>query len=116
MKLTQGWAKKASTHKNCYVIVCKINKQWIIVVREHRFDRELSATNWYHFIGYVWSQDDGADIEQWTVGYGWRQIQEAKLKIVGGVIPQSNHYIQWGEQLKPIAKHNPFNYTNKKSI
>ena len=31
-------------------------------------------------IVYVWSQYDGANIEQW---YGWRQNQEAKLKIVG---------------------------------
>ena len=24
---------------------------------------------------YVWSQYDGANIEQWTIGYGWRQNQ-----------------------------------------
>ena len=39
------------------------------------------------YILYVWSQYDGANIEQRTIGYGWRQNQEAKLKIVGGVIP-----------------------------
>ena len=32
----------------------------------------------------VWSQYDGANIGQYTIGYGWRQNQEAKLKIVGG--------------------------------
>ena len=37
-------------------------------------------------IVYVWSQYDGANIEQRTVDYGWRQNQEAELKIVGGVI------------------------------
>ena len=42
-------------------------------------------------IVYVWSQHDGsANIEQWTIGYGWRQYPEAKLKIVGGVILRSN--------------------------
>ena len=57
----------------------------------------------------VWSQYDGSNIEQWTIGngcrqnqeaklkieqwtigFGCRQNQEAKLKIVGGEIPQSN--------------------------
>ena len=28
----------------------------------------------------VWSQYDGVNIEQWTIGYGWRQNQEAKHK------------------------------------
>ena len=37
-----------------------------------------------HFIVFVWSQYDGAKIEQITIGYGWRQNQGAKLKIVGG--------------------------------
>ena len=41
-------------------------------------------------IVYVWSQYDGANIEQRTIGYGWRQNQEAKLKNVGGVITWSN--------------------------
>ena len=36
---------------------------------------------------FVWSQYDGGNIEQRTIGYGCRQNQEAKLKIVGGVIP-----------------------------
>ena len=35
-------------------------------------------------IVFVWSPYDGADIEQRTISYGWRQNQEAKLKIVGG--------------------------------
>ena len=41
-------------------------------------------------IVFVWSQYDGVNIEQWTKGYGWCKNQEAKLKIVGGVMPQSN--------------------------
>ena len=36
-------------------------------------------------IVYVWSQYDGANIEQRLIGHGWRQNQEVKLKIVGGV-------------------------------
>ena len=49
------------------------------------------VNNWYHkyiynIIVYVWSQYDGANIEQWKLGYGWCQNQEAKLKIVGGLI------------------------------
>ena len=35
---------------------------------------------------FVWSQYDGANIEQRTKGYGWRQNQKGKLVIVGGVI------------------------------
>ena len=45
------------------------------------------------FIVFVWSQYDGANIEQWTKGYGWRQNQEAKLKNVGGVISWSNQQL-----------------------
>ena len=41
-------------------------------------------------IVFVWSQSDGANIEQLTIGYGWRQNQEAKLKIVGGDLSRSN--------------------------
>ena len=44
-----------------------------------------SLVNWWlwnNYIVYVWSKNDGANIKQWTVGYGWRQNQEAKLKIV----------------------------------
>ena len=37
-------------------------------------------------IVFVWSQYDGGNIEQRTIGYGCRQNQEAKLKIVGGVL------------------------------
>ena len=36
-------------------------------------------------IAFVWSQYDGGNIEQRTIGYGCRQNQEAKEKIVGGV-------------------------------
>ena len=39
---------------------------------------------------FVWSQFDGANIEQRAIGYGWRQNQEAKLKIVGGDLSGSN--------------------------
>ena len=41
-------------------------------------------------IVYVWSQYDSANIEQRTIGYGWRQNQEVKLKIVGGDLSGSN--------------------------
>ena len=41
-------------------------------------------------IVFVWSQYDGANIEQRTIGYGWRQNQEAKLKIVGEDLSGSN--------------------------
>ena len=34
-----------------------------------------------YFIVYVWSIHDGGNVEQWTIGYGCRQDQEAKLKI-----------------------------------
>ena len=37
-------------------------------------------------IVFVWSQYDGGNIEQRTIGYGWRQHQVAKLKIEGGAI------------------------------
>ena len=38
-------------------------------------------------IVFVWSRFDGANIDHCTVGYGWRQNQDAKLKIVGGAMP-----------------------------
>ena len=38
-------------------------------------------------IVFVWSQYDCANIELRTIAYGWRQNQDAKLKIVGGVKP-----------------------------
>ena len=41
-------------------------------------------------IVYVWSQYDGGNIKQRTIGYCSHQNQEASLKIVGGVILQSN--------------------------
>ena len=43
-------------------------------------------------IVFVWSQYDGANTGQRTIGYGWRwrHYQEAKLKIVGGDLPGSN--------------------------
>ena len=56
-----------------------------------RFQPFLLISNLFQFtIVYIWSQYDGANIEQQTIGYGWRQHQEAKLKIVGEVIPYSN--------------------------
>ena len=49
-------------------------------------------------IVYVWSQYDGGNIEQRTIGYGCRQNQEAKLKNCG----RSNSLIQptrsWSNQ------------------
>ena len=50
---------------------------------------EIVLTRYY--IVYVWSQHDGGNAEQWTIGYGCRQNQEAKLKIVGGVIPYNSY-------------------------
>ena len=50
-------------------------------------DKESSYS---HSIVFVWSQYDGANIEQGTIDYGWRQNQEAKLKIVGGDLSGSN--------------------------
>ena len=38
------------------------------------------------FIVFVWSQYDGVSIEQKTIGYGWHQNQEAKLKSVRGAM------------------------------
>ena len=49
-----------------------------------------SSTELSLFNVFVWSQYDGTNIEQSTIGYGWRQNQEAKLKIVGGDLPGSN--------------------------
>ena len=58
-------------------------------------------------IVFVWSHYDGANIEQWTIGYGWHQNQEAKQKILGGAMSRSNQqlyniyietiimYLQW---------------------
>ena len=48
----------------------------------------------------VWSPYDGANIEQRTICYGWRQNQEAKLKIVGGDLPGSNQ-----QDLDPTIHH-----------
>ena len=41
-------------------------------------------------IVFVWSQYDGANIDQRTIGDGWCQNQEANLKIVGGDLYGSN--------------------------
>ena len=41
-------------------------------------------------IVFIWSQYDGANIEQRKIGYGRRQNQEAKLKIVGEDLYGSN--------------------------
>ena len=43
-----------------------------------------------YVIVFVWSQYDGGNIEQRTIGYGCRQNQEAKLKNCG----RSNSLIQ----------------------
>ena len=50
----------------------------------------LGSKTHYYIIVFVWSQYDGGSIEQRTIGYGCRQNQEAKIKIVAGVIPLSN--------------------------
>ena len=50
----------------------------------------IKAVNNLLYIVFVWSQYDGANIEQRTIGYGWHQNQEAKLKIVGGDLSGSN--------------------------
>ena len=60
----------------------------IIIKRGHSW----TDFNLCHVIVYVWSQYDGANIEQWTNGYGWRKNQKAKLKIVGRFIPWSNQH------------------------
>ena len=39
------------------------------------------------------NSNDGANIEQWTIGYAWRQNQEAKLTIVGRVMSWSNQQL-----------------------
>ena len=44
-------------------------------------------------IVFVWPQYDGANIEQRTIGYRWRQNQEANLKIVGGDLSGSNQMV-----------------------
>ena len=44
------------------------------------------------YIVFVWSQYDGANIEQWTIGYGWRQNQ--KLSSFG----ETDHLTMWEEQ------------------
>ena len=44
-------------------------------------------------IVFVWSQYGGANIEQRTIGYCWRQNQEATLTIVGGDI--CSHMLVW---------------------
>ena len=48
------------------------------------------TTGSHDTIVFVWSKYDGANIEQRTIGYGWHQNQEAKLKIVGGDLSESN--------------------------
>ena len=45
------------------------------------------------FIVFVWSQYDDANIEKWTIGYGWHQNQEAKLNIVGGAMSWSHQQL-----------------------
>ena len=47
-----------------------------------------SQTTWLNIL-YL----SGLNIEQLTIGYGWRQHQEAKLKIVGGAMSPSNQQL-----------------------
>ena len=53
-------------------------------------NRRQLKTEWIKIIVFVWSQYDGANTEQRTIGFGWRQNQDAKLKIVGGDLTGSN--------------------------
>ena len=46
----------------------------------------IKLNSYYNYIVFVWSQYDGANIEQRIIGHGWRHNQEAKLKIVRGAI------------------------------
>ena len=62
-------------------------------VRKYR--KEKQQKNYFDLksnqsIVFVWSQNDGGNIEQRTIGYGCRQYQEAKLKNCG----RSNCLIQ----------------------
>ena len=66
----------------------------------HRHEQDIWVSFLYDIIVYVWSQYDGGNIEQRTIGYGSRQNQEANLKIVGGVIPQSNQ-----QEADPISSY-----------
>ena len=50
----------------------------------------LSVFLYSGIIVFVWSQYDGANIEQRTIGYAWRQNQEAKLIIVEGDLSGSH--------------------------
>ena len=50
-------------------------------------------------------QYDGGNIEQRTLGYGCRQIQEAKLKMVGVVISWSNQ-----QKADPIVTNSGYNW------
>ena len=52
---------------------------------------DIFLTTFYVF--YLSGINDGANIEQWAIGYGWRQNQEAKLKNVGGAIYWSNQQL-----------------------
>ena len=54
------------------------------------FDRQTiimrNHSSFRRSIVFIWSQYDGVNIEQRTIGYGWRQNHEAKLKNVGGAM------------------------------
>ena len=50
----------------------------------------FGCAKFQNFIVFVWSQYDGANIDKRTIGYGWCQNHEAKLKIVGGYLSGSN--------------------------
>ena len=71
--------------------MCKVQK----LISLNRISTTLQIDKSYkktigRYIVFVWSQYDGANIEQKTIGYGWRQNQKAKLKIVGGDLSGSN--------------------------
>ena len=58
----------------------------------------MPLQNTIRSIVYVWSQHDGVNIEQWTIGYGWRQNLEAKLKIVGEQCLDPEQDVVWNGQ------------------
>ena len=66
--------------KNC-LFLCDVIYEWSLTgILKLNLTSFIFALSLYNVI--VWTQYDGANI-----GYGWCQNQEAKLKIVGGVIP-----------------------------
>ena len=94
--LRQSWAKN-DLFFTLYLILCFIQSKkgkfvilslcfitrFIINIFAAKFSTLSLITL---FIVFVWSQYDGVNIEQKTIGYGWRQNQEAKLKSVRGAM------------------------------